>query len=88
MTVFLRPRVVSCSDCRLPANCGLTTTPCQIPIVQHVSNWIINTASEIIPPGARNVINDVATAYNTGKSFVDDCKRAADGICGGLFGWI
>ena len=60
----------------------------QIPLVQHCANWIANTANEFVPSGARNVIDDVANAYNTASNFENECESAANSITGGLFGWL
>ena len=59
-----------------------------IPLIKHTANWIANTANEYVPSGARNVIDDVADAYNTATNFENQCKSAANAITGGLFGWL
>jgi len=59
-----------------------------IPLVQNVNNWLVNTADEYVPSGVRNVIDDVADVYNTGKSVVDACESAGSAIVHGLFGWL
>ena len=61
----------------------------QIPLVQNVNNWLINTANELVPSGVRNVVDDVADAYNNAKSSVESaCEHAGSAIVHGLFGWL
>ena len=58
-----------------------------IPLVQNVNNWLVNTANELVPSGVSNVVDDVASAYNAGKSVVKECESAGSAIVHGLFGW-
>ena len=59
-----------------------------IPLVKNVNNWLVNTANELVPSGVRNVVDDVADAYNAGKRVVDACESAGKAIVHGLFGWL
>jgi len=59
-----------------------------IPLVRNVNNWLANTANEYVPSGVRNVVDDVASVYNTGRSVVDACEHAGSAIVHGLFGWL
>jgi hypothetical protein len=63
-----------------------------IPVVEHVANWLGNTAMEWVPPGVSNAIDDVSDAWNSGggssSSFESAVGSAASSICSGLFGWI
>ena len=54
-----------------------------IPLIKHTANWIANTANEYVPSGARNVIDDVADAYNTATNFENQCKSA--NVCENLW---
>lgn len=63
----------------------------QIPVVQHVANWLGNTADEMVPSGVRNCVDSVSDAYNaykTGSRFISACETAGSAITSGLFGWL
>lgn len=65
------------------------------PIVHKFTYWLANTCSDLIPGGARNLMNDVVDTYNDVKKAVkpiedlwDDCKSAGSSIAKTLFGWL
>jgi hypothetical protein len=63
-----------------------------IPVVQHVANWLGNTADEWVPSGVSNAIDSVSDAWNnaggSSSGFESAVGNAASEICSGLFGWL
>ena len=58
-------------------------------IVKNCANWLIDTCDEHVPSGVRNVIDDVADAWNEGGGKeIYSIGKAAYSICSGIYGWF
>lgn len=66
-----------------------------IPIVHKFTYWLADTCSDLIPGGARNLMNDVVDTYNDVKRAIkpitdlwSDVTSVASKVSDTLFGWL
>ena len=66
-----------------------------IPIVENLNNKLADSAADLLPKGARNLINDVVDTYNAVEAkvvpvvnFVNECASTAKKVADTIFGWF